>query len=854
MYVIKINGDIGNNGQTAVNANLLSPEDSETLIGPNEKGLITLVDVGSAVRDALRGNDIDQPKKRRKTKGISKKAKVDVEGYDPSSGEVLGPEGDLPVKSGSSVVVNEIESDQQIHQAWFTTKEDKSVLNDKGIAWKQGTWSVDEVSLLNSNIMEYCQQRGIEDPADIIFNMPKEDRKDFYRVASAGLQRPLFAVYRRIIRMYDAKNHIGKYTTEEVERLRELLEEYGANWAAIGNAMGRSAQSVKDRCRLFKEDVQAGKWKEEEEEKLITAVHEVCATSMGTSVTSNIPWAAVAELVKTRTEKQCRIKWLNALNWKQAGGKTGWSHKDDVMLVSRIETSGCQDEASLDWSILANGWPAVRSPTWLRSKWWNLKRTVNNYQCLTLDEVVKRLMNGPLWGKGCKSDKVDTTKNAAVRGSRVAKHQAVNYNQATGNDFWGVGEDSNSAASNSDVPVGHESLMALDDPTASLRPPLQLATDFTSQHFLVDVGDNLQLPSLPLPPLPTIPPLSTISTSMPTLSDSPVNGLITQESNDSRDVLLSRCSLSPLLSASVIKGVALTNPLISATTSISSLTSNLVTSAVTLQSVPSAANGGGTTLRMTGNSSPKLVWNPRTQTFSKNLLLDAVLLNKDSKSLDGKCADHKHSTLTSSSAGPCVVDKETEIGQMFYQTDFGEVSQKTPVFEERNSTNPLSKHTETFTKAKILTDSSSSLQKESMKSIPNSNHVLESSIDFAPLEDPMLFVKNDGKIIEQGGTETITASVDNDTNQPDEDTYMLTNNGQLIPFSSNLKQMVIQRKQNEPEITGALTTGGSQGQLSTKTNALDDVVSNSDQQIVVEIEDGFTVMNYAGPDSTQLLF
>merc|ERR1712193_473570 len=101
----------------------------------------------------------------------------------------------------------------------------------------------------------------------------------------------------------------------------------------------------------------------------------------------------------------------------------------------------------------------------------------------------------------------------------------------------------------------------------------------------------------------------------------------------------------------------------------------------------------------------------------------------------------------------------------------------------------------------------------------------------------MLFVKNDGKIIEQGGTETITACVDNDTNQPDEDTYMLTNNGQLIPSSSNPKQMVIHRKQNEPEITAALTTGGSQGQLSTKINALDDVVPNSDQQIVVEIED-----------------
>ena len=84
-------------------------------------------------------------------------------------------------------------------------------------------------------------------------NSPNSDeRKDFYRCISRGLQRPLFSVYRRVIRMYDAKNHIGKYTDDEVERLKELREEFGSDWAKIGAAMGRSAASVKDRCRLIK--------------------------------------------------------------------------------------------------------------------------------------------------------------------------------------------------------------------------------------------------------------------------------------------------------------------------------------------------------------------------------------------------------------------------------------------------------------------------------------------------------------------------------------------------------------------------------------------------------------------------
>lgn len=51
--------------------------------------------------------------------------------------------------------------------------------------------------------------------------MTKDMRKDFYRVIARGLDRPLFSVYRRVIRMYDQKNHIGKYTADEIAKLRE---------------------------------------------------------------------------------------------------------------------------------------------------------------------------------------------------------------------------------------------------------------------------------------------------------------------------------------------------------------------------------------------------------------------------------------------------------------------------------------------------------------------------------------------------------------------------------------------------------------------------------------------------------
>lgn len=65
------------------------------------------------------------------------------------------------------------------------------------------------------------QEQNIGDPKEIIFEMSKDERKDFYRTIARGLSRPLFSVYRRVTRMYDQKNHMGKYSPEEINTLRE---------------------------------------------------------------------------------------------------------------------------------------------------------------------------------------------------------------------------------------------------------------------------------------------------------------------------------------------------------------------------------------------------------------------------------------------------------------------------------------------------------------------------------------------------------------------------------------------------------------------------------------------------------
>ncbi|KAM5171380.1 cyclin-D-binding Myb-like transcription factor 1 isoform 2-T2 [Mantella aurantiaca] len=277
-----------------------------------------------------------------------------------------------------------------VSRAWFTSKEDKDSLTNKGHRWKQGMWSKEEIAILMSNIERYLKAHGIKDASEIIFEMSKDERKDFYRTIAWGLNRPLFAVYRRVLRMYDDRNHVGKYTHAEIEKLRELRLKHGNDWATIGAALGRSASSVKDRCRLMKETCKTGKWTDEEERRLTDVVHELTGTEAGDIVTQGVSWASVAERVGTRSEKQCRSKWLNYLNWKQSGG-TQWTKEDEINLVMRIAELGVLDENDINWDLLAEGWRSVRSPQWLRSKWWTVKRQIANHKDVSFPVLIKGL-------------------------------------------------------------------------------------------------------------------------------------------------------------------------------------------------------------------------------------------------------------------------------------------------------------------------------------------------------------------------------------------------------------------------------------------------------------------------------
>ncbi|XP_052779000.1 cyclin-D-binding Myb-like transcription factor 1 [Mya arenaria] len=277
-----------------------------------------------------------------------------------------------------------------VSQSWFTSRDDKNSLHNSGATWKQGQWSKDEVEILQANIAMYCKEHNISDPTVIIFEMSKDDRKQFYRTIAKGLQRPLFSVYRRVTRMYDQKNHMGKYTNEEMMKLRELRMKHANDWASIGQALGRSASSVKDKCRLMRDMCNSGKWLPEEEKRLTQSVYELAGGQPGEDIVHGLSWACIAERVVTRSEKQCRTKWLNYMNWKMKGGKE-WTREDDMELIIRVSNLGIDDDSDIDWDTLAKDWQSARSPQWLRGKWWSLKKNIPDYNIIPFNELLNSM-------------------------------------------------------------------------------------------------------------------------------------------------------------------------------------------------------------------------------------------------------------------------------------------------------------------------------------------------------------------------------------------------------------------------------------------------------------------------------
>lgn len=66
-------------------------------------------------------------------------------------------------------------------------------------------------------------------------------------------------------------------------------------------------------------------------------------------------------------------------------------------MCSRISELEVEDENEIKWEDLAGGWSSVRSPQWLRSKWWSIKRQVANHKEIPFSGTHKHILFLLFW-------------------------------------------------------------------------------------------------------------------------------------------------------------------------------------------------------------------------------------------------------------------------------------------------------------------------------------------------------------------------------------------------------------------------------------------------------------------------
>lgn len=109
-----------------------------------------------------------------------------------------------------------------------------------------------------------------------------------------------------------------------------------------------------------------GSWIQEEDDLLINAVNKI----------GEKKWTDIAQIIRTRTPKQCRERWMNCL--RPGLKKEPFSPEEDQIIIQK------QQELGNRWSAIArclNG----RSPGAVKNRWYaNLKTNQTNYSNVSI--------------------------------------------------------------------------------------------------------------------------------------------------------------------------------------------------------------------------------------------------------------------------------------------------------------------------------------------------------------------------------------------------------------------------------------------------------------------------------------
>ena len=124
----------------------------------------------------------------------------------------------------------------------------------------------------------------------------------------------------------------GKWTNEEDEKLRRLVETHGERWDFIATHYPDRAdvQCLNRWNKTVNPELVKGPWTKKEDDQLVDLVRKHGPKH----------WTLIAKHLKSRTDKRCRERWHNHLNPEIK--KTSWTEEEETIIYNAHEQWGNQ--------------------------------------------------------------------------------------------------------------------------------------------------------------------------------------------------------------------------------------------------------------------------------------------------------------------------------------------------------------------------------------------------------------------------------------------------------------------------------------------------------------------------------
>ncbi|KAG0276630.1 RNA polymerase I enhancer binding protein [Linnemannia exigua] len=219
-------------------------------------------------------------------------------------------------------------SDSLLHTKWMMATE----LKERGIKYRMGTFSAEEDNIIRQSISEYISRHNM--PEHSIHEwfekssgrgsgkLERNELKPLWvEIAGRLKTRPLLNIYLHVRRMYHPQNNIGAWTKADDAKLVEMYAKHKGQWTVIGQALGRMADSCRDRYRNHLKDqatMNSGTWAPEEDRKLLDIMQELALKQGKTNLAdATHMWTAISEKMGgTRSRHQCRHRYTQSLQPK----------------------------------------------------------------------------------------------------------------------------------------------------------------------------------------------------------------------------------------------------------------------------------------------------------------------------------------------------------------------------------------------------------------------------------------------------------------------------------------------------------------------------------------------------------